>query len=94
MLCAGNSYVNDYFVEMGVGWRLVEGQLESRGEEGFKAAVDTARASLEAAELPTARREIHEAVKGLSRRPEPDLTGAIHHAMVLLSAPARNIREM
>lgn len=81
--------VNDYFVEIGVGWRLVEGQLESRGEEGFKAAVDTARASLEAAELPTARREIQEALKGLSRRPEPDLTGAIHHAMGALECTSR-----
>src|SRR5262249_25957655 len=81
--------VNEYFIEYGVGWRLVSGQLESRGPEGFKLAVDTARVSLEVANLPTARGEIHEALRDLSRRPEPDLTGAIHHAMAALECTAR-----
>jgi len=81
--------INEYFVETGVGWRLVNGQLESRGPEGFKSAVDTARESLQAAELPTARGEIHEALRDLSRRPDPDLTGAIHHAMGALECTAR-----
>ena len=69
--------INECFIEQGVGWRMVEGQLESRGPEGFKVAVDTARQSLEEAKLPTAHGEIHEAMKDLSRRPEPYLTGAI-----------------
>jgi hypothetical protein len=81
--------INECFIEQGVGWRLVEGQLESRGPEGFKIAVDTARQSLEDAKLPTAHDEIHEAMKDLSRRPDPDLTGAIHHAMGALECTAR-----
>lgn len=81
--------INEYFLETGVGWRLVGGQLESRGPESFKVSVDTARQSLEEAELPTARSEMHEALRDLSRRPEPDLTGAIHHAIAALECTAR-----
>lgn len=81
--------VNEYFVEAGVGWRLIEGQLESRGAEGFESATDTARAALESAGLPTSRREIHEALRDLSRRPDPDLTGAVQHAVAALECTAR-----
>ena len=81
--------INEYFVEAGVGWRLTDGQLESRGPEAFEASVDTARAALESASLPTARQEIHEALRDLSRRPGPDLTGAVQHAMAALECTAR-----
>lgn len=81
--------INEYFVEAAVGWRLVHGHLESRGPEGFKVAVDTARQALQKAKLPTAHDEIHEVMMDLSRRPDPDLTGAIHHAMGALECTAR-----
>jgi hypothetical protein len=68
---------------------MVNGLLESRGPEAFAIAVDTARNTLDEAKLPTARQEIHEALRALSRRPEPDLTGAIHHAMGALECTAR-----
>jgi hypothetical protein len=83
--------INEYFAEVGVGWRLTHGQLESRGPEAFEASVDTARAALESAGLPTARQEIHEALRDLSRRPEPDVTGAIQHAMAALECTAREV---
>ncbi len=83
--------VNEYFVERGVGWRLVNGQLERRGAEAFESSVDTARAALESAGLLTAQRELHEALRDLSRRPDPDLTGAIHHAMAALECTAREV---
>ena len=81
--------VNEYFVENGVGWRLVNGQLESRGQEAFETAVDSARQALDEATLRTAKQEIHEALRDLSRRPEPDLTGAVQHAMAALECTAR-----
>ena len=81
--------VNEYFVETGVGWRLVDGQLESRGQEAFETAVDNARQALDEAALATAKQEIHEALRDLSRRPEPDLTGAVQHAMAALECTAR-----
>ena len=63
--------INEYFLEAGVGWRLVNGTLESRGAAGFEESVDSARAALEAAGLQTAQHEIHEAMRDLSRRPTP-----------------------
>ena len=81
--------INKYFVEVGVGWRLADGQLESRGPEAFETSVDGARDALASAALQTARSEIDEALRGLSRRPEPDLTGAVQHAMAALECTAR-----
>lgn len=83
--------VNEYFLEAGVGWRLVDGQLESRGTEQFETSVDSAREALEAGGLQTARQEIHEALRDLSRRPDPDLTGAVHHGMAALECTAREV---
>jgi hypothetical protein len=74
-----------------VGWRLVGGTLESRGPEAFVASVDAARSALATANLPTAMKEIHEALCDLSRRPEPDLTGAIQHSMAALECTAREV---
>ena len=83
--------INEYFLERGVGWRVTDGLLEIRGPEAFEIAVDTARASLEAVSLVTARTEIHESLRDLSRRPEPDLTGAIHHSVAALECTAREL---
>jgi hypothetical protein len=38
----------------------------------------------------TARDEIHDALTDLSRRPNPDLTGAIQHGMAALECVARD----
>ncbi len=81
--------INEYFVEVGVGWRLADGQIETRGAEAFETSVDDARGALESAGLHTARSEIHEALGDLSRRPGPDLTGAVQHAMAALECTAR-----
>ncbi len=83
------SLVNEYFIEVGVSWKMANGLLESRGPEAFEATVHSAREALAGAELRTARQEIHEALRDLSRRPEPDLTGAIQHAMAALECAAR-----
>ena len=83
--------INEYFVEAGVGWRFVDGKLESRGAEGFETAVDAARDALGSAGLRTAQKEIHEALRDLSQRPEPDLTGAVTHAMGALECTSREV---
>jgi len=84
--------LNDFFVEEGIGWQLIaEGEIVTRGTEAFQAAVQQAAAALEQAGRTTARGEIHEALADLSRRPEPDLTGAVHHAMNALECVARDV---
>lgn len=81
--------VNDYFFETGVGWQLVDGSLEIRGSEGFEAVTRGAVEALGEGGQKTASSELHEALQDLSRRPEPDLTGAVQHAMAALECVAR-----
>lgn len=83
------SQINAYFVRKGIGWQLVDGQIEVRGPEAFEVAVRTAVSRLEKAGLATGAQEIHEALKDLARRPSPDVTGAIQHAMAAAECVAR-----
>ncbi len=82
--------INDYFRHTGVGWKLEGGKIVSRGSEAFESAIRSAAPALEQAGLKTAQQEIHEALRDLSRRPHPDLTGAIQHAMAALECTARS----
>jgi hypothetical protein len=83
--------INDFFAANGLGWQLVNGEIITRGEDGFEAAVKTAKATLEEFGRPTASREIHETLQALSRRPEPDLHGAVLHVMDSLECLARAV---
>jgi AbiJ N-terminal domain 4 len=82
--------INDYFQEAGIGWQLMSGMIQTRGPEAFESSVHNATEVLDAVALPTASREIHEALRDLSRRPDPDRTGAIQHAMAALECVARD----
>lgn len=83
---------NALFNTEGYAWRLDEsGQLEFRGEEAFDAAVSNALLALEEIGSETGRSEIHKALEDLARRPEPDLSGAVQHAMAGLECVANQI---
>jgi hypothetical protein len=82
--------LNDFFVEQGIGWQMVDGEIITRGTEAFESAVHEAGKVLESAGRTTASDEIHEALADLSRRPKPDLTGAIQHGMAALECVARD----
>ena len=83
--------VNDFFIEEGIGWQLVDGRIITRGTEAFEAVVSEATGALQASERPTAANHLHEALQGLSRRPQPDLPGAVYHAMGALECLARDV---
>lgn len=83
--------LNSYFRKQGIGWQLVHGQVTVRGPEIFEEAVHSAGRALEASDRTTARQELHEALRDLSRRPEPDRTGAIQHAMAALECVMRDV---
>lgn len=83
--------INGYFRESGIGWQLVHGVIQVRGAESFETVVRTAESLLDETRRTTARREIHEALADLSRRPTPDLSGAVHHAMGSLECLARDL---
>lgn len=83
--------LNDYFVENGIGWKLADGLVEIRGPESFEVIVKNARETERAYGHVTAGKELHEAIGDLSRRPSPDPTGAIQHAMASLECVAREV---
>ncbi len=83
--------INDYFVQKGVGWQLVNGQVVARGDEAFETVVKKAAEVLDDSGRPTASSHFHEAIRDLSGRPDADLSGAIFHAMGALEAVARDL---
>ena len=83
--------INLVFRRKGVGWQLVDGQIQMRGPEIFE---QTAHAAVELAAKSgreVARHELQEALQDLSRRPKPELTGAVQHAMAALECIARDV---
>jgi hypothetical protein len=83
--------LNQYFLENGIGWELKDGQIVYRGSETFTESTKEAEAVLTETGRPAAAREIHEALQDISRRPKPDVTGAIQHVFAALEATARDV---
>jgi hypothetical protein len=83
--------LNKYFRRAGIGWQLVNGRLQIRGPESFENATRQAEEILHASGRLTASSEIHQALLDLSRRPDPDVTGSIQHAIAALECVARDV---
>jgi hypothetical protein len=84
--------INSIFVDTGAGWQLVAGDgIVIRGDADFEEAVQSSQAALSLTGFDVAAKEIRESLSDLSRRPEADLTGAIHHALGALEATARYV---
>lgn len=83
--------MNRHFIENGIGWQIIDGEVVVRGEKPYEATLRDALASLEAAGYETARNELKEAIRDLSRRPDPDVTGAIQHAGTAMECVARDV---
>jgi hypothetical protein len=84
--------LNRFFREKGIGWELTDTDgIIFRGSETFRAATIEAAKILQESGRSVAANEIHEALMDISRRPEPDRTGAIQHAMAALECTARDV---
>ena len=83
--------MNSYFKAEGIGWQIIDGKIEVRGEEGFESAIKEAGLAVMKSGLETASNELHEAILDLSRRPTADITGAVQHGMAALECVAREI---
>lgn len=81
--------LNDFLVENGIGWELRDGQIVHRGSDVFAKSTHEVPQRLDETGLQRAANEMREALRDISRRPEPDITGAIQHAMAALEATAR-----
>jgi hypothetical protein len=83
--------LNEYFEDEGIGWQMRDGKIQVRGSEPFEAVGRSAARTLSEHGRQTSAREMHEALQDLSRRPEPDISGAIQHAMAALECAARDV---
>lgn len=93
--------VNELFDDENIGWRLqteVTGdlglrapQIVFRGNDAFEMTIKHAQDVLTLSGQDIAQNEFQEAFQDLSRRPQPDLTGAVHHAMAALEAVASDL---
>lgn len=86
--------MNYFFETNGIGWKLEDGLIEYRGDDNLEFILENSKNALEAASLPTALSEIQEAILDLSKRPDPDITGAIQHSMACLECVSREISGM
>ncbi len=81
--------LNRFFRETGLGWQLSGGHVEVRGSEIFEDITRGAVDELAERQRQTASKELHEALRDLSRRPDPDISGAIQHSIAALECVAR-----
>jgi hypothetical protein len=72
--------INGFFLEKGIGWQLVNGEIITRGNEAFESTVKTAVAVLEKDAKPTAAGHLQFAINALSARPKANTSGAVAHA--------------
>jgi|SRR5271157_50601 len=72
--------INSFFLEKGIGWQLVNGEIVTRGDEAFENTVKTAVKVLEGDEKPTAAGHLQFALSALSARPKANTSGAVAHA--------------
>lgn len=83
--------VNRTFRKKGIGWQLSNGKLLIRGADSFERELREAQQQLDDSGRATAANELREATQDLSRRPFPDITGAVQHALAALECLARDV---
>ena len=85
------SELNMFLIENGIGWQIIDGKIEVRGPEAIQNVVNKTKSLLISNDQKTAHQELHEALVDLSRRPNPDISGAIQHSMAALECVAREV---
>lgn len=83
--------INEYFFNHGIGWKICEGIIEYRGDDFFESDLKLAQDALTEHNFNDSKREIVEAINDMSRKPEPDSTGAIQHSLAALECVCRKI---
>ncbi|WP_336470392.1 AbiJ-NTD4 domain-containing protein [Sinorhizobium meliloti] len=83
--------LNVYFRREGIGWQMESGHIEFRGPKPLEDDIAEATRRLDETARATSSRELEESRKDLSRRPEPDVTGAIQHALAAVECLVRDL---
>jgi len=83
--------LNAFFRREGIGWQMEDGHIEFRGPESLENDIADATHRLEETGRTTSAQELEESRKDLSRRPKPDVTGAIQHALAAVECLVRDL---
>ena len=83
--------INGYFIEKGIGWKLDNGKIIFRGDNLLENILQNAKNNIARNGFDTAKNEISEAISDLSRKPNPDKTGAVQHSLACLECITRKI---
>lgn len=84
--------MNDFFLGAGIGWQFAPNEgIVYRGDETFQVATAEAATTLVATGRRNAATEIEEAIRDISRRPDPDITGAVSHSMAAVECVAQDV---
>ena len=81
--------LNTYFQTNGYAWKFVEGKIVLRGSDVEDSSYTDAINTLVG--HSTAETELTNALYDLSRRPHPDLSGTVHHALAAIECLLRDI---
>lgn len=85
--------INNHFINNGIGWKLEEGKVVYRGDSSFEQITKSNLEQLDISETEKSAKEFKEAFACLSRRPEPDLIGAVTRAMSGLECLIKRIEN-
>ncbi len=83
--------LNRLFVRDGAGWLMEGYRVVARGSEPFNKVTAEVETLLKQRGQSTAASEIHEAIRDISRRPNPDRTGAVQHAIAAVECVGRTV---
>lgn len=84
--------MNEFFIGAGIGWQFAPNEgIVYRGDETFRTATAEAATSLKGSGRKNAATGIEEAIRDISRRPDPDITGAVSHAMAAVECVAQDV---
>jgi hypothetical protein len=83
--------INAYFINKGIGWKLINGAIITRGDSILENDLKEVGIILEEKGLHTSKMEITEAISDLSRRPKAEITGAIQHSLAALECVCREV---
>lgn len=83
--------INGFFMANGIGWKFKDGLIIVRGNNETEELAKEALQKLSLSGMPSSLKEIKEAIQDLSKRTEPDITGAVQHSMAALECVLREI---
>ncbi|WP_417794682.1 AbiJ-NTD4 domain-containing protein [Terasakiella pusilla] len=82
--------INDFCHMHGIGWQMVDGRFQVRGEPTEDTLKSKIISELHEAGKRTTANELEQAINDLSRRPSPDITGAVQHVGAAIECLARD----